>query len=120
MPKYKVGDKLKFDYNYIHHGGPDFFTIAKVFCKGEFVPEMGWVARCDGYLLERKPGVFEWDETNAVDNEKHGLIVELLASTQENISVNNKYPHKCTRCDYPAYVGAWDIDCSNPNCPTKS
>ena len=88
--------------------------------KGEFVPEMGWVARCDGYLLERKPGVFEWDETNAVDNEKHGLIVELLASTQENISVNNKYPHKCTRCDYPAYVGAWDIDCSNPNCPTKS
>jgi hypothetical protein len=32
------------------------------------------------------------------------------------------YPHKCPRCTKPAYVGACgggDVDCTNPDCPTR-
>lgn len=26
---------------------------------------------------------------------------------------DDRYPHQCTRCKGPAYVGAYDIDCKN-------
>ena len=31
----------------------------------------------------------------------------------------SKYPHICSRCNSPSYNGLNNVDCSNPNCPTK-
>jgi len=122
MPKFKVGDVVQIHYKFSRITTTN--TVHAIAKGGSYVHELqGFVAE-DSYIWKRKSGGgFGLDYVSIIDDPSYDDVDATLLSTKnfplKTSSPKKDYPHTCDHCNSPAYIGAWDLDCSNPNCPSK-